>query len=308
MITIKVTKEILDQIEQDYNEYIVDKNIGYILFVAKTPANIITAYDNKKGQSFKVTIQGNDFMTIAKKYSQDPELLPKKKKANKESLVYIDVDSQIGSDEVGTGDFLGPIVVCAAYCDHETMKLIEDYGIKDSKKFTDKKILEVVPMLLKKVHFEVKILSNERFNDATLKGFNMNRIKCILHDHVLKRLKKRCPYVKNVYVDQFCPANAYYEYLKGINEPLTGIIFKEKGETYFPSVALGSCIARYYFLKYIEDLSEKYHTTIPLGASSIVDEFAKEFASKYGIQELKKICKINFANYKNLMDEKIALF
>ena len=163
-------------------------------------------------------------------------------------------------------------------------------------------------MLLNKVHFEVKVLPNDRFNGAFKKGFNMNRVKCVLHDHVLRRLKARCPYVKIVYVDQFCPSDAYYKYLERLGDVLTGIIFKEKGETYFPSVALGSCIARYYFLKYIEELSAKYQMEIPLGAGSHVDEFAIKFVDKYGINELNKICKMNFANYKNLISKQTTLF
>lgn len=134
MITIKVDKAILEQIENEYKDYIVNRNIGYIIFVAKTPTNIITAYENKKGVNYKITIQGENHIELAKRYCDDPLLFPKKKKESKDSMYYIDVDAQIGSDEVGTGDFFGPIVVCAAFVDHDTMKLIEEFKIQDSKK------------------------------------------------------------------------------------------------------------------------------------------------------------------------------
>lgn len=305
MVTIKVDLPTLNQIEEEYRDFITDRNIGYIIFVAKTPKNIITAYQNKKGVNFKVTIQGDDHLKIAKKYCDDTTILPKKKKENKESLYYIDVDAQIGSDEVGTGDFLAPIVVCAAFIDHDAMKLIDQYHIQDSKKLTDAKILELVPLILKKVHYEVKVLSNESYNKAYEKGFNTNRIKCILHNFVLTRLHQRCPYVKNVYVDQFISEENYYEYLKGTKEITTNIIFKEKGETYFPSVALASCIARYYLLQEVEFLSKKYKTKIPLGAGKEVDDFSKKFIEINGFDEFKKLCKQSFANYKNLMQEKL---
>ncbi len=305
MITIKVDKETLSQIENDYGAFITDRNIGYILFVARTDTNIITAYENKKGVSFKVTIQGENHIEIAKKYCDDPLLFPKKKKENKESLYFIDVDAQIGSDEVGTGDFLAPIVVCAAFVDHDAMKILEELDIKDSKKLSDEKILEIVPQLLKKVHYEYKVLSNERYNNAYEKGFNINKIKCILHNHVLLELHKRCPYVKNVYVDQFTPEENYYKALEGINTVEKGIIFKEKGETYFPSVALASCIARYYLLSEVDFIGKKIGMKIPLGAGKEADEFAKKYVEKFGLENFKNFCKANFRNYKDLVELKL---
>ena len=82
-------------------------------------------------------------------------------------------------------------------------------------------------------------------------------------------------------------------------------IFKEKGESYFPSVALASCIARYYFLEQMEFLSKKIGEKIPLGASKEVDEFAKRYLEKYGLEELKKICKVSFKNFKQLTEVKL---
>ena len=58
MITIKVDKAILEQIENEYKDYIVNRNIGYIIFVAKTPTNIITAYENKKGVKLSKSEKG----------------------------------------------------------------------------------------------------------------------------------------------------------------------------------------------------------------------------------------------------------
>lgn len=306
MITIKIDDKILHKLEEDYKDYIVQRNIGYILFVIKTDKNIITAYSNKKKLEYKVTIQGEDVIDLAKNYINESQLITKKEKVHKESAFYIDVDQQIGSDEVGTGDFLGPIVVCAAYCDQETMKLIEEYNIKDSKKFTDQRILQVVPLLLKKVYFEYKILSNERYNNAIKSGFNMVKIKCILHNHVLSRLHARFPYVSNLYIDQFTPKENYFEHLKGIEHIEEGLVFKEKGESYFPSVALASCIARYYFLQEMSFISKKIGMKIPFGAGENVNQFSKDYIQKYGLENFSKLCKQNFKNYDEVT--KIDLF
>lgn len=42
--------------------------------------------------------------------------------------------SIVGSDEVGTGDFFGPMTVVAVYVDAKQIPLLKELGVKDSKK------------------------------------------------------------------------------------------------------------------------------------------------------------------------------
>lgn len=42
--------------------------------------------------------------------------------------------SSIGSDEVGTGDFFGPIVVTATFVSKENIDFLTELGVRDSKK------------------------------------------------------------------------------------------------------------------------------------------------------------------------------
>ena len=41
--------------------------------------------------------------------------------------------SIVGSDEVGTGDFFGPMTVVAVYVDAKQIPLLKELGVKDSK-------------------------------------------------------------------------------------------------------------------------------------------------------------------------------
>lgn len=305
MVTIKVDEHNLKTIENDFKDFIVDRNIGYILFYIQTKDYIITAYDNKKGKIYKVTIQGEDPMPLAKKYSIEENIMPKKQKVIKESPIFIDVDHQIGSDEVGTGDFLAPIVVCAAYVDNSTMQLIKEFNVHDSKKVSDSVILKVVPTILKKIHYSCKILSNDKYNHLVARGLSMNAIKAILHNACLTSLHKRCPYVNNIYVDKFCEEDKYYFYISTQEQKTTNIVFKEKGETFFPSIALASWVARYYLLTETKNLSTKLKMEVPLGASKTVDEFVTNYLKSHTLDDLKLICKTNFANFKNLLEVKL---
>jgi len=301
VLTIKIKEETLKEIENKYSDFITARNIGYILFVIEKDEYILTVYDNKKRNFFKMTIQGPDPMKIANMYNMEENIIPKKKKIVKESPHFIDVDMQIGSDEVGVGDFLGPIVVCAAFVNHETMGFIEKYNIVDSKKLSDAQIKEIIPLIKNKIYYEYIILNNDRYNNAISKGFNLNYIKAILHNRCLYNLHQKFPYVKNLYVDQFCEPNQYFAYLYNCKKIEKKIVFKTKGESYFPSVALASCIARFHFLEYMDTLSDNLKIKVPFGAGIEVDNFAKEYIDKYGIESLKNICKTNFKNYKDLL-------
>ena len=76
---------------------------------------------------------------------------------------------------------------------------------------------------------------------------------------------------------------------------------KTKGESYFPSVALASVIARYRFLLKKDELSAKYGVEFLMGASSKVDELAKTLLEKLGIEEFTNLVKKDFRNYKRIM-------
>ena len=123
-----------------------------------------------------------------------------------------------------------------------------------------------------------------------------------MHNKALLNMKNK-HHVKNIFVDEFVGEEKYYDYLVKQDEILKGITFKTKGETYYPSVAAASIIARYIFLKTMDELKEKYGVEIPFGASKKVTEFAKRFLDKYGEEELYKVAKKNFANYSEVINK-----
>lgn len=132
----------------------------------------------------------------------------------------------------------------------------------------------------------------------------MNKIKAILHNHAINKVKEKINN-QNVecFIDQFCDVDLYYNYLQYEEQVTTkNITFHTKGESYYPSIAVSSMIARYCFLKEIDLISDKYKIEIIKGASKKTDQCAEEFYQKYGLEELKKVVKINFKNYQELIE------
>ena len=296
-VTIKVDQTLLEIIRDHYTPYFTDTIGEYVDFQAKTNGVVITAYLSKK-DTRKITFVGDNALEEARLWSpeiEEAEVKPVEKKT------WIFFEDQIGSDEVGVGDFLGPMIVVAAFVSKKDISKLKAYGVQDSKKMTDAKILEIGPELVTRFRFSKLTLNNEKYNEMLDKGENLNSMKAKMHNRALFNIHKEFPDVLNIFVDQFVKEDTYYKYLNDANEEqVKDIIFRTKGESYFPCVALASVIARYSYLKEMERLSEKYDMPFPFGAGKKVNTFAVEFIEKYGEEEFYKIAKKNFANYREV--------
>ncbi len=304
-IVFKVSDNIKEKMIEHYQDMVTSKP-PYTVFQVKDYDCVTTLYESGKVmfQGIGADIEANMWKDLESHFNDrniDKEIEEKDAKINDKTYYYYDA---IGSDEVGTGDYFGPIVVTATLVNKDTRKLLEDLKIMDSKKMTDDKIRRDAPILMKKIPYVTFTLSNSKFNELTIKGFNMNKIKAILHNRVLYELSnKGIPYHK-IIVDEFTSPRSYFSYLKqeGITDKVTKITFLTKGESKHLAVAAGSVISRYIFLNEMDKLSEKYGVTILKGASDKVDEIGKKIVSKYGKDELYKIAKINFKNTQKILN------
>lgn len=300
-VTLKVGVLLAEDIKKHYAAYQIDNDGEYVDFCAKCNGVVITVFKGKKSLK-SVTFIGDNALIEAQQF--DENAIENETKKSSESKYWVNLESQIGSDEVGVGDFLLPMIVVAAFVRKADIKTLQFYGVTDSKKLSDEDIREIGGALGKKFFISKLTLSNEKYNELVDKGENLNSMKAKMHNRALLNLFKKFPDTKYIFVDQFCAEDKYFSYLNDKNESqVTNITFKTKGETYYPSVALASVIARYAFLLEKDKLEKKYKMTFPFGAGSKVDEFAKEFLDKYGEEELDKIAKKNFANYRKLFEK-----
>ncbi len=300
IVSFNITLEQSNDIIAHYLDYQKLNNGEYIVFQAEYSGVIITIYRDKKNKH-KVVFMGDGALTEAKKWNIEAEAKEAKAVANGGWLCK---DNQIGSDEVGVGDFLLPVIVVAAFVRGKDLKELESFGVKDSKKLTDEKIREIAPLLLKKFFVSKLALPNEHYNELIEQGENLNSIKAKMHNRALLNMFKKFPDTKNIFVDQFVAESKYFGYLNDPKEQkVLNITFKTKGESYYPCVALASCIARYAFLLEKDALDKKYKMNFPFGASSKVNEFSKKFIKKYGVEEFNKIAKKHFANYKEVIEQ-----
>lgn len=299
-IVFKVSENVKQKMIKYYEDLRKEKTPPYAVFQAVEADTVITLYESGKAmfQGVSADIDANIWIDLEKKLNNRIiDVNGKEKKDKKEEVKKLITTSTIGSDEVGTGDYFGPIVVTATYVSKENIAFLEDLGVKDSKKLTDEKIIQIAPEILKKIPYVSYILSNEAYNEHYSADTNMNKIKAILHNKVLVGMLKKdnCPYDKIV-VDQFVYPKKYYEHIASAKEKATNITFMTKAEDQCYSVAAASIICRYIFLGEMKKLSEKLNMTLPKGAGELVDQAGVRIVSQFGFDKLKGIAKLNFKN------------
>lgn len=296
-VVIKVNDEVKKKMTEYYKDKMRDKKIPYVVFQAKDEDTVITMYE-----SGKVMFQGVSADVDAAMWGTVlSNTKDKKQKEQVKDLKYHDCSS-VGSDEVGTGDYFGPIVVTATYVSKENVKYLEDLGIKDSKKLTDEFILKVTPELIKKIPYRSLILTNKEYNEKYSTDFNMNKIKAIMHNKVLYQIMQDLtPDVDYIIVDEFARETRYYDYIKDVPNIQRGITFLQKAEDKNLAVGAASIISRYIFLKEFDKLCDEVGLPLLKGAGSEVDKVGEELVNKYGEEKLKEVAKYNFKNTQRIL-------
>lgn len=291
---MKLTKEETLRIVKFYQDYASDSKNESVLFFAKTEFVAVTVYSSNK-----VMFQGEDAEAEYKMwvamldYADDKPAQKVATKANKEIVQDYFLES-IGSDEVGTGDFFGPVTVCAAYLDYRNLDFVKGLGIDDSKKITDEKILVIGKELVDRITFSLLTLHNDKFNDLTEKGYNLNKLKAYLHNKAILNLLEKLNTEPPVIMDQFAEKNLYFSYLKEEKNVYQDVIFKTKGESKHASIAIASIIARYAFLKHFDKMCVDSGYSLLKGAGKEVDILTANIIKDKGETFLRKYAKINF--------------
>ncbi len=281
VITLKLDDKQINLLTKLYEEY-QDPNIKsiYVQYLYRMQDCVISVY-----KSGKTVFQGQQADYYASIF------------ASKDS-----VSEHAGSDEVGTGDYYGPVCVCACIVHKKDEALLNKLAIRDSKALMDQQILEIAPKLMKALDYSLLILDNKKYNQIYGHN-NLNVIKAKMHNQAYINLSKKYQLPTKIIIDQFTPEANYYRYLKDEPKIIDGITFETKAEDKYLAVACASMIARYGFLQALKNMEDHYEWIFPKGAGKPVDENAKAFVNKFGKDKLKLVAKLNFKNTTRVLNE-----
>ena len=279
-ISLQLTSSQITTLLTQFQQYKLEKQQVYVQAQYKLTDCVITVYTSNK-----VVFQGKEAEYYASSFQQTQSF-----------------QAHAGSDEVGTGDFFGPVCVCACVINELSYEKLPLSQLKDSKKIKDADILEIAPELMKILPHSLLILGNQKYNEVH-HNYNMNQIKAMLHNQAYLHLKKKVKTLPSlIIIDQFTPENNYYRYLANEASVFSGIHFETKAEDKYLAVACASIIARYAFLKAFDEMSLQYQWDFPKGASAAVDRNAAQFVKQFGEKKLKNVAKLHFKNTEKLKE------
>lgn len=199
----------------------------------------------------------------------------------------------VGCDEVGVGDFFGPVVYCAVQFTEKTLKALQIYrpDIKDSKKLKDEQILDIYGSICDQVDFSSQIVY-----DSQIENMNNVEQKVFYHHQNVEELKD----VDEVVIDLFTTEKSFWKYSKGLGYDWPEkMILETRADSKYMCVALASIFARAIFVSEMNKLNQKYEMVFPYGAGN-VKEIGRDFLDKYSKEELATFAKTSFKTFDEL--------
>lgn len=261
----------------------------YVLFRLRSPKGSVA----QMYTSGKLVFQGReDFTSVISSIN-----------GNGDSMNLIDFKPHLGVDEVGKGDYFGPLVVVSCFVTEEFSKKVRLLGFADSKKFSDKKIGNLFDMVKEYPYYYVSVVTPVEYNKLIEEYRNVSILLAKQHTKViemgLEDLKEKDIDCEYVVIDQFSASkdrviNELGKLGKGCE-----LIQHHKGESDI-AVACASIIARGIFLKEWSKMNEVYNFEFPKGASNVIEK-GREFVNIHGSEKLHEVAKVGFKTTKQIL-------
>ena len=205
----------------------------------------------------------------------------------------------IGIDESGKGDYFGPLVIAAVFVDATTQGELRLMNVRDSKKISDGRVLELAPDIKTVCPHSVIAIGPKKYNELYTKIKNLNRLLAWGHAKALENLLERGVTCERAISDQFGDERLI---LNALQEKGRRIVLEQRTKAESDlAVAAASVLARAEFLLRLKRLSEEVGTTLPKGASPTVELAAKMIIKKHGRERLDSVAKLHFKTTQSIL-------
>jgi ribonuclease HIII len=198
---------------------------------------------------------------------------------------------RIGIDESGKGDYFGPLVIAAVFVNATTQGELALMQVRDSKKISDGRIIEMAPDIKLICPHSVIAIGPHKYNELYAKIRNLNQLLAWGHAKALENLLDRVSCERAI-SDQFGDERLI---LNALQEKGRKIVLEQRTKAESDmAVAAASILARAEFLLRLKRLSDEVGTTLPKGASPAVELAARMVIKKHGQERLDSIAKLHF--------------
>ena len=266
------------------------------VFLARKSGVTVNLYN-----SGKVVVGGSDRAAIEAVFSILKDLGSAEIKKLTKQLEPLDLKgARIGTDEVGKGDYFGPLVIAGVLASPDQENVLRALGIRDSKTLSDTTITNLAIEIRKTVgpkKYEEVCITPLKYNLLHQKLGNLNRILGWGHARVIENLLANGDKCELAVADQFGDRSYIESALMRRGQKIK-LLQMPKAERDI-AVASASILARDVFLSRLRRLSESYLLDFPKGATHVV-EFGKDLIKSHGIGVLQNVAKLHFSTTKEV--------
>ncbi len=205
----------------------------------------------------------------------------------------------IGTDESGKGDYFGPLVVAGVYVPDAQQEVLQELGVRDSKRISDNRVREMADLVRTGYKHSIVAIGPEKYNELYGKLRNLNRLLAWAHARAIENILEEVECAQAItdqFGDKLFVQNAMMK--KGRNIEL---IQRPKAEEDM-AVAAASILARAEFLKRLYFLSQDFKVEIPKGSSPRSEEVGLILVKKLGADVLDKVAKKHFKLTSRILD------
>jgi ribonuclease HIII len=205
---------------------------------------------------------------------------------------------RIGIDESGKGDYFGPLVVAAVFVDRITQGELALINVRDSKKISDGRILDMAPDIRMLCPHSIIAIGPQRYNELYAQIRNLNRLLAWGHAKALETLLDKVSCGRAI-SDQFGDERLI---LNALQEKGRTIVLEQRHKAESDlAVAAASILARAEFLLRLKRLSDQFGTALPKGASSVVELAGRMIVKKHGAEQLASVAKLHFKTTQSVL-------
>ncbi len=201
---------------------------------------------------------------------------------------------RIGTDEVGKGDYFGPLVVAGCTVEPDNERWLREWGVRDSKLVGDvhvPRLAQGIRRILGEGKCDVVPISPERYNQLHYEMGSVNKILAWGHARVIENLLEANPDIPTAVTDQFGDVSLVQGALMQRGRQIR--LIQAYGGERDVAVAAASLLAREEFLRRLRALGREWGVAFPRGATQVIG-VGRRFVKENGEANLGKVAKLHF--------------
>jgi len=290
-----MTLIILPEKFEQFNDFLAKNAFSFEerphqYFLARKKGLVVNLYDNGK-----IVIAGNDDKERASVIAFLDTIQAEQHKKNSKEYTPIDVAGiRIGTDEVGKGDYFGPLVIAGVLADESQILKMENLGIKDSKSLSDTTVQNFAGQIKRIVgqkQFSIVVITSIKYNLLIAKMKNLNRLLGWGHARAIENILIHHHKCQTAISDQFGDQSFIENALMKLGKKIQ-LVQTPKAEREM-TVAAASILARSESVNRMNEMSNSYGFEFPRGATDVIAT-AESFVDKFGHKALLNVAKIHF--------------